>query len=649
MKYSPTLRRNQVIAPFGVGAIHVLKGSRAVVTAGLDYWFKGATSEQLGIVRVNEQRLQSRLGVSHFRLPPGPETELPGAPFLEIPLFRFPTWYVCPRCRVMDQRGLTMDGNASCPDSSCGGEIMRQMSFAAACDHGHLQDFPWTEWVHRERNPPCREKLTYYAAGSGSLADIEIRCGCGKRRNLLGIMSGRLPDPDHADKKKREGWSALTSKLLSSSGSDIYAGNDTDIHTEPFNCQGGRVWLGECFGQACDRPLRAILINATNVHYAKLNSALWIPAGGLDGAFQALRKKLDLAGRRQRIALLRSLNIPDEQIADNLIKEFTDDFGNIESGLLLKALSRDAGASQGGIGSDLDGEEAIRYPEFLKLQESQKAAVTDDHLEVRLANTAELPEKLRYLIASISLVDKLRETRVMAGFTRLIPGGVGNAPSPSGHMWQHPPVADCDKWLPAAVVYGEGIFIRFAEEPLQAWETRTEIAAHLGPLQDRENAAARRMGRSPLAITPRFALLHTVAHLLIRRLVFECGYGSASLRERLYVSTNPKILMAGMLIYTASGDCEGSMGGLVRMGEPAHFARILEASLDETRWCSSDPVCTESGLHGGQGIDGLNGAACHCCALLPETSCEHFNSYLDRSIVVSGGQQNFSAFFDHAI
>jgi Domain of unknown function (DUF1998) len=649
MNYSPTLRRNQVIAPFGVGAIHVLKGSRAVVTAGLDYWFKGASSEQLGIVRVQEPRLQSRLGVSHFRLPPGPETELPGAPWLEIPLFRFPTWYVCPRCHLMDQRSLTMDGDASCSNPSCDREIMRQMSFAAACDHGHLQDFPWKEWVHRERTPSCQERLTYHAGGSGSLGDIEVRCGCCKRRNLLGIMSGRLPEPDHSDKKKRQGWSALTSKLLSASGTDKDPGDHADINTEQFHCQGGRVWLGECLGRPCARPLRAVLINATNVHYAKLDSALWIPAGGVDGAFQALRKKLDSATQRQRIGLLRSFNISDDQIADNLIKECKEDFGAVDRRTLIKALTGDERASDGGTGSHLSDEQAIRYPEYLKLQELQRAEVTEDYLEVRIADTAQLPQNQRDFIASISLVDRLRETRVMAGFSRLIPGRVGDAPPLSSHMWLHPPDTDSEKWLPAAVVYGEGIFIRLAEEPLRAWELKPQVSERLASLQEREDAAARRIGRPPLILTPRFVLLHTLAHLLIRRLVFECGYGSTSLRERLYVSSNPQTLMSGMLIYTASGDCEGSMGGLVRMGEPVRFARTLEASLEDAYWCSSDPVCTESGLHGGQGIDGLNIAACHCCALLPETSCEYFNSYLDRSIVVSAGSGNFPAFFDHAI
>lgn len=639
-----TLRRNQVIAPFGVGAIHVLTGSRAVVTAGLDYWYKTASSEQISLVRVEEQRLQARLGVSHFRLPPGPETKSLG-PDLQIPLFRFPTWHLCPRCHLMDQRGLTTEGNASCSTVSCGGEIMRQMSFVAACDHGHLQDFPWREWVHRDRTPTCSQKLRYYAGGSGSLEDITIKCECGKNRNLLGIMSGSLPNPEHPDPTKRDGWSALTSRMLSYSGSDGVSGDEGSKDADPFYCPGGRVWLGETSGQNCFRPLRAVLINATNVHYAKLESALWIPGGGADGAFTALRKKLDEASKRLRISLLRSFNIPNEQIVENLMKEFPGDFANVDKPTLLKAVKGES--IEGLDSSNLDsvGEEAIRYPEYLKLQESQVPDVTDDHLEVRLAASEQLPERFKKVIASISLVDKLRETRVMAGFTRLIPNRVGNAPAPANHMWIRPPIIDADKWLPAAVVFGEGIFIRFKEDALEQWEKRPELLKHLSSLQDRENAAAIRIGRPPNLLSPRFVMLHTLAHVLVRRLAFECGYGSASLRERLYVSNNQETPMAGILIYTASGDCEGSMGGLVRMGEPVHFAKILQLALDEAAWCSSDPVCTESGIHGGQGIDGLSIAACHCCALLAETSCEHFNSYLDRSVVVSSIANDPKAFF----
>ena len=129
-------------------------------------------------------------------------------------------------------------------------------------------------------------------------------------------------------------------------------------------------------------------------------------------------------------------------------------------------------------------------------------------------------------------------------------------------------------------------------------------------------------------------MIHTFAHLMINQLCFECGYTSASLRERLFVSEDKETLMTGLLIYTASGDTEGSMGGLVNSGRPGYLDNIIYRSLNNARWCSADPVCMDIGGKSGQGPDSLNLAACHNCTLIPETSCEEFNLFLDRGLII---------------
>jgi Domain of unknown function (DUF1998) len=636
MSFQPTLRRNQLIAPFGVGAIHILKGSRAVVTAGLDFWYVGASLQQIATVKVREPRLEAKLGISHLRLPPGPETELKGSPrTLEIPLFRFPTWYVCPRCYRMERRPLGMDGDAKCSEMECRNEIMRQISFAAVCDHGHLQDFPWKEWIRREKNPSCAGEncqLYYKAGGSGSLADISVECkGCSKRRNLAGIMSGEMPD--QSDPNKKMGSSTLTNILLSKDhNTEISEGGQ-----DKFNCQGGRVWLGEpggSVGSSCVRPMRAVLINATNVHYAQVESALWIPSTEARTDFEGLKLLLDRPEIRNQIKVLKSFNLPLEQIAQNIFQAHAMIMQGFTHDDVVKALGEYGGCQDLSWQEGLDSEEIIRFPEYKQLEISRKPVTSEDSLEIRTVDTQLLPQYLHKIISSISLVDKLRETRVYRGFNRLLSQRLEDAPPPQSHLWRNTPVIEQEKWLPCSVVYGEGIFISFNEDAITAWENNPRIASYIEPLQKREDASARRMGRPARQVFPRVLLLHTLSHLLIRRLVFECGYGSAALRERLYISENKKARMAGILIYTASGDCEGSMGGLVRMGEPAHIARIFKVAIEDSKWCSADPVCTESGLNGGQGIDGLNIASCHCCTLLPETACEFFNCFLDRSIVV---------------
>ena len=139
-------------------------------------------------------------------------------------------------------------------------------------------------------------------------------------------------------------------------------------------------------------------------------------------------------------------------------------------------------------------------------------------------------------------------------------------------------------------------------------------------------------------------LLHTIAHLLIRELSFECGYTVASLRERIYCSTEEDgYVMAGILIYTASGDSEGTLGGLVRQGYPDTLPSIFRKAIRKGQLCSNDPVCISSK---GQGRDALNLAACHACVLLPETSCEEYN-VLDRGIVVGTFENEEIGFYSN--
>ena len=136
-------------------------------------------------------------------------------------------------------------------------------------------------------------------------------------------------------------------------------------------------------------------------------------------------------------------------------------------------------------------------------------------------------------------------------------------------------------------------------------------------------------------MSSRYLLLHSFSHVLINTLIYECGYGASSLQERIYCSHDPNNEMAGVLIYTAATDSEGTMGGLVRNGLPGNFEKIAIKALKTSQWCSTDPVCYEIAENGGQGPNSLNMSACHNCTLVPETSCDgSFNCYLDRTLLM---------------
>lgn len=263
---------------------------------------------------------------------------------------------------------------------------------------------------------------------------------------------------------------------------------------------------------------------------------------------------------------------------------------------------------------------------FEKCEKNQNLVINETDLD-------KLDTELKPFFSRIMLVGKLRETRALVGFTRVVPDDNRPLQELKGLLWRHTPDKHLD-WLPAYIVYGEGIFIELNETLLSKWESQKSVKNRIAPLQKRYSILRNHRGLRDRPISPRFVLVHTIAHLLMNCLTFECGYSSAALRERLYISDNTKYPMAAFLLYTAAGDAEGTMGGLVRMGKPEYIQSILRRAVDNSKWCSADPVCMEISQHGGQGPDSFNLAACHNCALVPETACEEFNRFLDRGMII---------------
>jgi hypothetical protein len=159
-----------------------------------------------------------------------------------------------------------------------------------------------------------------------------------------------------------------------------------------------------------------------------------------------------------------------------------------------------------------------------------------------------------------------------------------------------------------------------------------------------ERARIRFNEEPPSPLTPRFILLHTLAHLLIRRLEAEAGYPAASIRERIYCAGG-KQPMTGVLVYVAVPDIAGSLGGLAELAQPERFIKLLVSVFDHADWCSLDPVCAE---HEGQGPSQLNRSACHACALVPEPSCQFGNLLLDRVCVAGDLRGTIQPLLDFA-
>ncbi len=619
--FNSPIRRAQLIAPFGVGALLMTKEGVSLVCAGLDHWFDETAdpSNELDTeeFHVEEWRLEKWLGVDFFRLPPdfrqrtryGSNVNTD----LTIPYLRFPTWHFCQRCGGMAAYPLTERGHKRCRCQMKGSMV--QVPLVAICDCGHIQDFPWHEWVHRTVGQQCGGELELRSTGAGGLRGLGVACReCKKRRNLEGVLSAE-PSGDKT---------TLSSVLEKN---------------REYLCAGHRPWLGEQSPSGCGRPLRGALRSSTNIYYAQQASAIYLPRAG----HAADPDLVDLV-TRPPISQVRQLfgdSITAAQLRGvprcaKLVEGYADE-------KVDEALAIAAGESPKDDYKEVPGDDqhtGLRRREFDAFLLKRR----DDQLMVSPVPLSEYESELSRYFSNVSLVEKLRETRVLRGFSRVYPENDMDNSALQSLMRANPP-ADGERWLPGYVVHGEGVFLQLNEERLQEWEAQADIDFRVRTLVERYETIQEARHLRDRSISPRFILAHTLAHLLINRLTFESGYSTASLRERLFVSNDPERPMAGLLLYTAAGDSEGTMGGLVRLGKPGFLEPVVRKAIEEARWCGADPVCMEMGELGGQGPDSCNIAACHNCALVPETSCEEFNRFLDRGVVVGSMSNRALGFF----
>ena len=612
MPNSP-VRRAQLIAPFGVGAMIVVRDGISLIAAGLDHWYKredGGLADFTEFVE-NEWRLSRQLRVGHFRKPPdyrrpdrGPGQNVPNSG-LTVPFLRFPQWHTCPRCHRLKSLPLTVRDKQICTACQAEGyySVLTQVSLVAMCERGHLQDFPWREWVHGEVRPSCQGNLRLITTGSATLAGQKVKCSCGKERSLSGvtfenILSTTLEDKDN-----------------------------------PYLCQGKKPWLGMEEGEPCSQSLRATLRSATNVYYAQTSNAIYVPRGG-GGVPSELMTALETPPLGLFVRQLGKLLTPE--MLRNGMPEFREIVEPFTDEQLRKGLER---VLRGKEGEEAEPKEEVdfRREEFTML----RTPCNEDELKIRSYNVSDYAEDVAQFFSRITLIDTLRETRALVGFTRILPETEQKLDELKSMLRRESSHAS---WLPAYVVYGEGIFLEFNEQKVKAWleDNEEALEPRLQPIIKHYAREREKRDLKERTLHKRFFLVHTFAHLLIKRLTFECGYSAASLRERLYVSGDPKAPMAALLIYTASGDAEGTMGGLVRMGKPGLLEPVIRKAVEGANWCSADPVCME--LSSNPQAKGNNLAACHSCALLPETSCEEFNRFLDRAVVI-GDRQRLRGYF----
>ncbi|WP_406406095.1 DrmB family protein [Streptomyces sp. NBC_01643] len=623
------VRRSQLVVPFGPGAMHVLSDGTSVVTAGLDHWFPTGADRNREEYRIHEWRLEQHLNVDALYSPPDYRDRAEGQvnAKVTVPVLRFPAWSFCPRCRTLAKDRLHAPRRPECAHHEAPGRkpFTAQVPFVAICERGHLQDFPWHEWTHRSAMPARHgHRLSLRSSGGGTLAAQRVSCTCSASRTLDGVTS-TIADQGN-------GVSTVLSEKLEPGG-------------PAYLCRGAAPWLGiESEGEPCGSPLRGSLRAAANVYYPLLSSSIFVPQTAGNTAdpkvLEALQDGAIVQARRRATVFLLEGQLPSGTMLRKAAQGnafILEDFSDEQIAAGLKALHGTGSAETPDPGEPAPAENTadVRTTEYQALRDS----VESSELVVREPGGPYAPVVAEAFVR-VRLVEKLRETRVLWGFNRVFAESSYDRASRKA-LLRRAPARPGDRWLPAYAVSGEGIYLELDTARLAPWEEQPDVLARADLLTQRFTRVASDRGLQQRELSARFVLLHTLAHLLINQLTYECGYSSASLRERLYVSPGPDG-MAALLIYTAAGDSEGTLGGLVRMGQPGRLEDVLGNALAHAAWCSSDPVCMES--HG-QGPGSCNLAACHGCALLPETACEEYNRFLDRALVVGGLEHKHLGYF----
>jgi len=609
-----SVRPSHLMFTSGVGAIVDLPNF-SVLVKGLDEWQYKSRGDEGNPYLITEPRLlaavQAMLSKTVRELRPAPW--LPGtdqnpdgeAAHTGVPVMPFPGWLRCTACNLLariDSQAFGFENDKPRKPHearffhTCGKGGKKHLAvgarFVLACTAGHLDDFPYPEFVHHGGSCPNATKpnLIMEDRGGNIGANVSIRCQrCDAARNIREAMGPR-----------------------------------------------GRERLPRCRGrhphldifEPCENEPYVIVVGASNQWFAQTLSALAVPQAGvseLDAKVEKFWNNLQHVTGPEMLPFMRS------------IPPLSFEFEKWDDAEIWTAIERRRNRADTGQEAEPAHYPDLLTPEWEVFSGAGFPEPTEDFSAYR--DPEGVPALLKNFFSDVVQVERLREVRAMIGFTRL------DAPDPEDPklVTRAPLARSKPTWVPASEVRGEGIFLRVPEELLSQWERRVANSAAMRSHKEaygryREHRYSARTGQ-PFNEEeryrgwpgPRYYALHTLSHLLIRTIALECGYSSASLAERIYAGTedDPR---GGILIYTAVPDAEGTLGGLVSLAQSEELVRLTRRALAEARNCSSDPLCAERLPNAPE--DFLHGAACHVCLFVSETTCERGNRFLDRRFVV---------------
>lgn len=639
-----SLRPTALMYTSGVGATADLP-HLSVLVLGLERWDQ-QYSKMGAIPRIVEPRLlnavKRQLGPSVSELRRAPwEQEEPGQDLtfsLGVPTTLFPQWLRCTGCNLLSRaewNEFTYENkrkhrpdqarffHKGCRGKGGGAAKAFDRSVVAArflltCIDGHLDEFPYMEWVHKAvgRESKCSSgvvnpKLEMSETQSNTGPSVRVKClACGSTR----MMS-------EATGQKGE------SKL-------------------PF-CRGHHPHLG--IFEKCEQGTKLMLLGAANQWFPSNISLLVMPTmqkrrmQDLVDLVQALPNEIRAHGsNRDSMALI--LMLMGGQLGINV------------DGITVEQLweaFKAANASEASSSDDEDAEDdpvSLLDPEWQVMKDSSLFKEISEKSEFKLVSQGQ-PFSSASIVDEVVGVERLKKVNAFIGFTRVdAEDRIGDAKERLVRIAR----TDKPSWVPATEDRGEGVFLRFNEEAVQNWEKSVLASerwqklrkAHERNFNRRQSSSAAKVDPDSRLPSPRYWGLHSLSHMLIREMAMHAGYGAASLSERIYAwgPNSERDGAAGILISTTSADSEGTLGGLVELSTPEMITRLVKNALVRAGHCSSDPLCARKLPVPPEDV--LHGSACHFCLFVSETSCEKSNRFLDRAMVLTLQHSGIDGLFE---
>ncbi len=577
-------RLSQVVTTYGPGAMVDLL-DHAVLIGGLEFWHYDkshgipvlAEPRLRDLVAQHLQKLDRVLAVDGaFREPPAGDDKDP-TKFSGVRVLEFPQWFVCqnPACRaLLRSKELELKGGRyvhACARTKQTESV--PVRFVVACPKGHLDEFPWVWFAHKDATKCSAPSLKLVEGATGDFSDVKVHCACGAHAPL---SSAQAKD------------------------------------SNPM-CGGRRPWLGPDAEEPCDERQRLLVRTASNSYFSQVVSAISVPEHG---------RELENVVK-QHWALLKPVNaqlLP--VIRENYLKVQLAPYDDAAVLAVVAALRDEKALPR-------DPLRTAELKQFLAQKKESKGELPgpDDSFFARRV-VMPLPKGIERVV----LASKLREVRVQVGFTRLEPT-TANLQGEYDLEVRTAALAQVANWLPASEVRGEGLLVVLDEQAVSAWEQKKAVVERGLALEAGYGEWAKTVPGAGGFPGIRFYLLHSLSHLLISAISLECGYAASALRERIYcAAADAPMAMAAILISTGTPGSEGTLGGLVEQGR--RLATHLGRAFDLGILCSNDPVCGTHSPAEDPGERHLEGAACHGCLFVAECSCERFNRYLDRALVV---------------